>query len=115
MRQRRTRLTLVCVTACLCSTAPASATTESWTTPVFGGYSWVVPAGITSAQFDLRGGQGGGAGGSTGGAGGSTVATIAVTPGETLNIEVGGASPGPGLGSGLNGGAGAGSPVCTDG
>ena len=75
--------------------APASAATETWDTPVLGGYSWVVPAGITSATFNLAGASGGAAGGSRGGTGGRTIATIPVTPGETLQINVGGAGGRP--------------------
>ena len=71
--------------------SPASATTQTWDTYVYGGYQWVVPAGVTSARFDLSGASGAAAGGSKGGLGGETKATIAVTPGESLNIEVGAA------------------------
>ncbi len=95
----RLRLRFAIVAGCLAAVlaggawtaAPASATTQTWNTPVFGGYDWVVPAGITTATFELRGASGGLAGGSVGGKGGKAVATIAVTPGETLHINVGGA------------------------
>jgi Glycine rich protein len=57
--------------------------------------TWVVPAGVTQATFDLFGAQGGdntagGGCGDTGGMGGRARATIAVTPGETISIYVGG-------------------------
>lgn len=54
--------------------------------------SWVVPAGVTSISIKAWGGGGGGGGnfGGNGGGGGFVGATVTVTPGETLNIEVGG-------------------------
>src|SRR4029077_6179623 len=56
--------------------------------------TWVVPAGVTQATFDVQGAQGGdntGDGcGDTGGMGGRARATIAVTPGDTISIYVGG-------------------------
>jgi len=58
--------------------------------------SWVVPANVTSATFEAWGAQGGvGDDGSLerpsadAGLGGHTTATIAVTPGETIQINVG--------------------------
>jgi hypothetical protein len=58
--------------------------------------SWVVPANVTSATFDVLGAQGGvGDDGqldrpsAPAGLGGHTTATIAVTPGETIQINVG--------------------------
>jgi hypothetical protein len=59
--------------------------------------AWVVPAAVTSAVFDLYGAAGGsfapfGAfAGGAGGKGGHVRATLALTPGETLNMRVGGA------------------------
>ncbi|MGH9034038.1 MAG: PE family protein, partial [Acidimicrobiia bacterium] len=69
--------------------------------------AWTVPAGVTEATFDLLGAQGGAGAGpgdsGTGGKGGRTEATLSVTPGETLGINVGcqgddasGATPGAG-------------------
>src|SRR4051794_12523788 len=123
MGQRRPRPAFATLVACLCllltaslgSTATASAATETWNAPLPAGYDWVVPAGITTARFQLLGAQGAGAGASFGGRGGTTSATIAVTPGETLKINVGGAGAPPGLGGSINGGGATGSPVCTDG
>jgi RHS repeat-associated protein len=66
--------------------------------------TWTVPAGVTSAEVAVTGG-GGGAG--NGGAGGQVVATISVTPGQKLEIVVGGpGTKNPG-GGGYNGGGGA--------
>ena len=56
----------------------------------------IVPAGITSVTMSLFGAQGGGGGslngsiGGTGGLGGEVSGTLAVTPGATLSIWVGG-------------------------
>jgi hypothetical protein len=79
--------------------APASATTESF---AYSGASqtWVVPQGVTEATFDLRGAQG--ADGSIGGRGGRAMATIPVTPGEAVEVTVGG--QGGNSGGGFNGG-----------
>ena len=65
----------------------------------------VVPAGITQATVTVAGAQGSGG---NGGYGGSVTATIPVTPGETLTINVGGI--GGYNGSGASGGDGCGSP-----
>ena len=69
--------------------------------------SWTVPAGVTSATFDVFGAQGS-AGSSgpdfgPGGLGGRATVTVAVTPGQTYQINVGGA--GSGITGGFNGGA----------
>jgi hypothetical protein len=65
--------------------APASATTENF---AYTGASqtWVVPQGVTEATFDLLGAQGG----ADGGRGGRATATIAVTPGQSVQVNVGG-------------------------
>lgn len=53
--------------------------------------SWTVPVGVTLINVDVRGAQGGGNGPSArGGNGGRVLATLAVTPGESLSIFVGG-------------------------
>lgn len=53
---------------------------------------WVVPACVTSINFDVRGGKAGNSHyGGTGGSGGSVTGTLAVTPGQTLYFYVGGA------------------------
>src|SRR5437667_10612321 len=54
---------------------------------------WVVPSGVTSITIDARGAQGGGNPTDPtviGGKGGRVQTTLAVTPGETLVIYVGG-------------------------
>lgn len=77
--------------------------------------SFVVPAGITSIQVEMWGGQGGGYAGfgvqgstyhTRGGKGGYLACTLAVTPGETLSLYVGGggAALTPGGSGGFNGG-----------
>ena len=72
--------------------------------------SWTVPEGVESATFDVYGAQGGGSG-----RGGEAKAdAISVTPGETLQVNVGGRgsssdSGDPGGAGGFNGGAAGGS------
>uniref|UniRef100_UPI002FE111F5 glycine-rich protein n=1 Tax=Rhabdothermincola sp. TaxID=2820405 RepID=UPI002FE111F5 len=51
--------------------------------------SWVVPAGVTEAVVDLYGAAGGDTTTSSGGLGGRATATISVTPGETIQVNVG--------------------------
>src|SRR4051794_33271646 len=112
-RSRPTPATMVAclsvlVVAWLCAAATASAATQTWDTPVFGGSDWVVPAGITSATFELRGGQGGPANGSTGGpGGGGGAATTRPPPAARGNFFCGGGAP-PRGGDGPRRGAGAG-------
>lgn len=75
---------------------------------------WVVPAGVASVTIDAFGAQGGDGpdtvADDVGGLGGRATAIFAVTPGETLQINVGcrgGAgleAPGPGGSGGFNGG-----------
>jgi hypothetical protein len=56
-----------------------------------GEHPFVVPAGVTSVQVMLVGGNGGaGTGNASGGIAGTVSATLAVTPGETLYAEVAG-------------------------
>lgn len=74
-----------------------------------GNYTYTVPAGITSVKVDLLGASGGFAGPAattgptTAGLGGRTQATLAVVPGATLNIYVGGVGS-DGSASGASGG-----------
>jgi hypothetical protein len=68
--------------------------------------TFTVPAGVTQVTVDAFGAQGGQAqDGTAGGLGGEAMATIAVTPGEVLQVNVGGqpatGNPAPG---GFNGG-----------
>ncbi|MCB9315720.1 MAG: HYR domain-containing protein, partial [Lewinellaceae bacterium] len=73
--------------------------------------TWVVPAGVTSIQVEVLGAAGGTGSGTVGGLGGRVTATMAVTPGETLYLNVGGegypclsTSPLPCQNGGFNGG-----------
>ena len=78
--------------------------------------TFTVPAGVTQVTISAFGAQGGAgaAGGPAGGLGGSVTARITVTPGEVLQVNVGGAggagnAAGPIVGAGgFNGGATAG-------
>jgi hypothetical protein len=72
-----------------------------------GAQTWTVPAGVTEATFDVYGAQGGSGyvAFDAAGKGGRATATIAVTPGETFQINVGGrGGAGPGGAGGFNGG-----------
>ena len=71
-----------------------------------GQQSWIVPAGVTTIAVNVSGAQGN-TGGRLGGLGGAASGNLAVTPGQTIYINVGGqsgfnggASPGNGAGSG---------------
>lgn len=66
---------------------------------------YVVPAGITSIAVDVRGSQGSDGTEAIGGQGGAVSATIAVTPGEVLQVMVGGRGGFNGGGYGGGGGA----------
>ena len=72
----------------------AGTCTVSFTAPGTGG-SFTVPAGVSALSVTLYGGAGGGTsfGGLTaaGGDGAQVTATLAVSPGETLGVDVGGA------------------------
>ncbi|MCF8220151.1 MAG: hypothetical protein K9I97_01585, partial [Cryomorphaceae bacterium] len=52
--------------------------------------TWTVPAGVTSINVDVQGAQGGQTSYGTAGRGGRTQATIPVSPGATIIINVGG-------------------------
>ncbi len=90
--------------------------TVSFTTP--GSYTWTVPAGLTSISVVATGGGGGGGGlsgpnaGQVGGAGAVVTSTLSVTPGQVLNLVVGGGggagANGPSNGNGFSLGAGGG-------
>lgn len=77
-------------------TSPVGATPSSQTFSTPGSSTFTVPSGVTTLAIVAQGGAG--AGGtingwtSVGGQGGRQTATIPVTPGEILNIEVGGAA-----------------------
>ena len=86
--------------------APASAITETFN---FTGtaQTWTVPAGVTEATFDLHGAQGENSLEPQGipGLGGRATATIAVTPGASIQVNVGGQGAAFGA-AGFNGGGG---------
>jgi hypothetical protein len=89
--RRSLRISLASIGALvLCLPAVASAATpvsQSFTTP--GEQPFVVPAGVTSVQVTLVGGNGGpGSSGISGGIGATASATLAVRPGEPLYAEV---------------------------
>lgn len=68
--------------------------------------SWTPPAGVTSVTVDAFGAQGGAGYPAGGGAGGEVSATLAVTPGQAIEVMVGGQGGGLGSGTaGFNGGA----------
>ena len=67
--------------------------------------TFMVPAGVTQVTIDASGAQGG-AGSGPGGSGARLVASFTVTPGETLNVVVGGVgSTNSSFGVGAGGGA----------
>jgi hypothetical protein len=80
---------------------PSGSETVCTFTHTGGAESWTVPAEVTQASFDVFGAQGSGG---AGGLGGRASATISLTPGATLQVNVGGAG-GPGSTAGFNGGA----------
>jgi Glycine rich protein/RTX calcium-binding nonapeptide repeat (4 copies) len=97
---RRAALALTsAMLATLALGAPASAATETFN---FTGaaQTWTVPAGVTEATFDLYGAQGSGL---AAGLGGRATATISVTPGASIQVNVGGQGGTLGAG-GFNGG-----------
>lgn len=92
-------------------TASAAATTTTFTA----GTTWVVPSGVSSITVKAWGGGGGGGGnggsgqsGGAGGGGGYATSIIAVTPGESLTIDVGGGGGGATAGCLANTGRGTG-------
>src|SRR4051812_21145442 len=89
------------------STPTAVATSQTLIFPVVGAATWTVPAGITSATFDVFGAQGGAgnSGANAGGRGGGARVTLAVAPGTTYQINVGGSGTGPVAVAGSGGGA----------
>jgi hypothetical protein len=98
----------------LLSAASAQPTTVTYSTP--GSHTFVVPAGVVSISVDAQGAEGGSgtpfppeATPNPGGLGGRAAGVIVVSPGEALQINVGGkggdGSPGTGGAGGVNGGA----------
>lgn len=82
-----TLMSLIC--AVIFSQPSFSQTTFNYTGNM---QTYVVPAGVTTIQIEVWGAQGGNAtfGSTSGGLGGYAVGELSVTPGETLNIFVGG-------------------------
>ena len=96
----------------LAAAAPASAVTSSQSYATAGEHAFVVPAGVSSVQVTLVGGNGGaGSGAQPGGLPATVNATLAVTPGETLYAEVAGdGQTAAGVGEFAAGGYGGGGP-----
>jgi len=100
--------------AALAAPLAAQAVTIEFTVqPLCAAQTFVVPAGVTSITVEALGAQGGSAGAVAGGLGGSATATLAVTPGEQLQVNVGGQGGSPA--GGCNGGGGGGAPVAGSG
>ncbi|MGC4111097.1 MAG: hypothetical protein QM747_11890 [Nocardioides sp.] len=103
---------VVCAGAAVVSAGSALADPGPYTVDftTAGPQTWQVPAGVTSIDVTVDGAQGGPLSGAPllglGGKGASVVATLAVTPGETLDLNVGGAGgwPAGGIGGGGDGG-----------
>jgi hypothetical protein len=85
-------------------------TTRTFTTT--GESTFTVPAGVTSVAVDLTGAQGGGGANASclGGPGAFVTGTLAVTHGEVLYVEVGGAGGADSSGSSAPGGVNGGGP-----
>ncbi len=109
---RRSLLVLAATLTALIATAgQALATTVTVPFAYTGAaQTWTVPAGVTSATFDLYGAQGGIKQPGPVNLGGQATATLTVMPGETVNVLVGGAGNGNAVPrqatGGFNGGGG---------
>lgn len=101
--------TVACAGALLTPAAAQATETASQSFTEAGEQAFIVPAGVTTVQVTLVGGEGavGGAGNSgshsSGGGGATVTATLAVSPGETLFTETAGDGKSNGAG-GYNGG-----------
>jgi hypothetical protein len=105
---------VACACLMLAPAAVVAAETRSASFTEAGEHPFVVPAGVTSIQVGLVGGNGGqGTGSAPGGTGDTVTATLAVSPGETFYAEVAGDGYSPevptlggrgGVGGGGNGG-----------
>ena len=73
--------------------SPALATTETFNY-TGAAQTWTVPAGVTSASFDLFGAQGGLISTNSPGLGGHATATISLTAGDSIQVNVGGRGEG---------------------
>jgi IPT/TIG domain-containing protein len=91
------------------SAARATVTTFSYTGSA---QTWTVPVGVWSVSFDVFGGQGGDATDGSlvapGGLGGEATVTLQVNPGQTFQINVGGAGTTNPSAGGFNNGSGGG-------
>jgi hypothetical protein len=106
VHRRRARAAFLVVTVMTAGIVVTGAEPSHATTYGPGFYLIAVPPGVTQMTFDLYGAQGsGGNAASTGGLGGRAMATIDVTPGATLQLNVGGAGDN-GVHPGYNGGGG---------
>jgi uncharacterized protein YjdB len=84
-----TKLAVVIAILSGCSWSMNAQTTTTFGTPG-GPYTYTVPVGVTSVGITAAGGAGGTGSTGIGGKGGSVVCSLAVTPGQVLNVYVGG-------------------------
>ncbi|MCU1496625.1 MAG: hypothetical protein JWM47_578 [Acidimicrobiales bacterium] len=86
----------VAIAAPAIATATGAAVRSASTTVSYGytggAQEWIVPVGVTSATFALSGSNGGSYFQVPAGKGGTATATLAVTPGTTIEVNVGGIS-----------------------
>ncbi len=91
----------------LTGTKTLSSCYAAYTTPAATQYTYTVAPGVTSVEVTMSGGSGGNAtAGGTGSGGGVVVCTLAVTPGNNLNVFVGGAGDNGVTGATTSGGVG---------
>ena len=104
MFHRIFRFTLPAFTLLISGWFSGQAVAQSTTFNYTGGLqSYPVPAGVTKVTIDASGAAGGSATNAAGGSGARLVASFTVTPGETLNVIVGGTG---GIKPGQSGGGG---------
>ena len=107
MRGARRALLALCISLAASLALPAAATAVTQTFSFTGtSQTFTVPTGVTQITVEVLGAQGGLAqDGTAGGLGGRGTATIAVTPGEVLQVNVGGqGGTGNPAAGGFNGG-----------
>jgi len=97
-RPPRAALLLAMILALLAFAGSAAADVPSHSFSYTGSsQSWTVPDGVTTITIDAKGASGGnGCWGGTGGAGADITGTLSVTPGEVLDLVVGGSGQGCG-------------------
>ena len=101
--------TVAIVSAAVVLAAPARAAGPVTVTfGAVGTHTWTVPVGVTSLQLSLAGGEGGTApvNPAAGGRGATVAATVAVTPGDIVDVVVAGAGSSAGTGGFGGGGSG---------